>query len=561
MSNETILNNLTQAAPATLLNSGSAPQATVVNTQSQAGIGIPAGTALADGYTVIGSMNTSAGEADLFLCEKNGLQYAAKLYRRQTGIKPEVIEALNGVESPYVARLYYTGEYCGRPLVILPYYKNGSLQGRTFSADELKNVIIPNINEGLHALHSAGIIHKDLKPSNIMLNDDCKTVSIIDFGISSVRKDGSTVLVTSTGMTPEYSAPETFRSLYLEESDYYSFGVTIYELFCGHSPYKGLSPEEIARYTSLQRIPFPEQMPEELKALIGALTYYDITNRNNTADPNRRWTYREVCMWLGGNAPIEPHSPAASMPAYKFCGEKYTEIHTLALALAENWNEGKKQLFRGLLSGFFRTFDPEIAGHCIDAEEAAERTNHNEDVIFFTTLYRICPTLTQFCWRGQIFDSTAELGRQLLDKLRGGSGDLALYGDIPANKLLSLYYAEHSAAGSAVEALKATEDEYARCVSNEEIEALLYKLGYLLVPKDERVFIHSGSRFADLNGLVKYLARLSADDPDAFDSFCEEMFDESGRLDPQFEAWLYACGKRAALEKWKNRNEDIGGTQ
>lgn len=557
MSNETIINSFTEAS-ATVLNTADAPQATVVNSQAEAGLAIPAGTVLADGYRVIGGMNTSAGEADLFLCEKDGEKYAAKLYRRQTGIKPEVIEALKIVDSPYVARLYHTGEYCGRPLVILPYFKNGSLQGRTFSTDELKNVIIPNINEGLHALHSAGVIHKDLKPSNIMLSDDCKTVSIIDFGISSVRTDGRTVLVTSTGMTPEYSAPETFRSLYLEESDYYSFGITIYELFCGHSPYKGLSPEEIARYTSLQRIPFPEQMPEELKTLIGALTYYDITNRKNTADPNRRWTYEQVRLWLNGSAQPAPNSANSNNAmAYKFIGEKYTDINSLTRALAENWSEGKKQLFRGLLSGYFRTVDPEIAGHCIDAEEAAERTNSGEDIIFFRTLYKICPTQC-FCWQGRVFGSTAELGREILQSLRSGNGDLALYGDILANRLLSLYYSEVSGENQSTAAIKAIEDEYARCTSQGELVGLYYKLGYLLVPKAERCFVRGENSFADLNALVKYLAALSADDPDDFDSFCEDMFDESSEIDPQFEAWLYACGKRAALEKWKNQNNDGG---
>ena len=48
-----------------------------------------------------------------------------------------------------------------------------------------------------------------------MLLDDNKSVAIIDFGISSVVEEGNTVLVTKTGMTPEYSAPETFRNLFL----------------------------------------------------------------------------------------------------------------------------------------------------------------------------------------------------------------------------------------------------------------------------------------------------------------------------------------------------------
>ena len=549
MSNETIINSLERAAGATILNSGEAARA-----------GIPAGTNLADGYTVLESMNTTAGEADLFLCEKGGVKYAAKLYRRETGIKPEVVGALKGLDSPYVARLCYTGEYLGRPLVILPYYKNGSLLGKTFSAETLKSTIIPNINEGLHALHSAGIIHKDLKPLNIMLSDDASHVSIIDFGISSLRTDGRTVLVTSTGMTPEYSAPETFRSLFLEESDYYSFGITLYELLCGHSPYKGLSPEEIARYTSLQRIPFPENMPEELKTLIGALTYSDITSRKNPADPNRRWTYKQVKLWLEGAAQTAP-SLAGGLSAYRFCGEKYTDITQLAPALAKNWGEGKKQLFRGLLSGFFKTADPEIAGHCLDAEEAAERTARSDDLIFFGTLYKVCPSLTEIFWKGHDLGSPAELGRGLLAVMRSDNPQgLSLYGDILANGVLSLYFSEKSGDSALIGAVTALEDEYARCGLPEQKISLLYRMGYLLVPKAERCFVHGGAEFADLKALARYLAELYADNPDLFDDFCEDMLDESGSLDPQFEAWLYCTGNHTALEEWKNHNTDIGGT-
>ena len=133
------------------------------------------------------------------------------------------------------AKLYETGTWNGAPFEIIPFYKYGSLEGKTFSLAQLKESVIPALNEGLHALHQKGIIHKDLKPSNIMLCDDQKSVAIIDFGISSIREDGNTIVKTKTGMTPEYSAPETFKNLYLEESDYYSLGITIYELYANLS--------------------------------------------------------------------------------------------------------------------------------------------------------------------------------------------------------------------------------------------------------------------------------------------------------------------------------------
>lgn len=138
------------------------------------------------------------------------------------------------------------------------------------------------------------------------MTSDGETVSIIDFGISSAVEGNNTILVTKTGMTPEYSAPETFKNIFYEGSDYYSFGITLFELACGYTPYANMQPEEIEQYVSVQRIPFPENMTPYMQDFISALTYYDISYRKNKNNPNRRWTYDEVCKWLAGETLVIP---------------------------------------------------------------------------------------------------------------------------------------------------------------------------------------------------------------------------------------------------------------
>lgn len=236
-------------------------------------------------YSVVKPLDVVSGEADLYLCNYQEKSYVAKIYRRDVAIKSEVMQALKEIQSPYVAHMIDTGMVDGKTVEILPYYKNGSLQGKRLSYQELRETVIPCINEALKELHKIGVIHKDLKPSNIMRLDNGRDVAIIDFGISSVIDDGRTVLVTKTGMTPEYSAPETFRSVFLEESDYYSLGITLYELFCGRTPYAGMSNDEITQYMSIQKIPFPDEMPKALKELIAGLTYSDLANRNDKKIP------------------------------------------------------------------------------------------------------------------------------------------------------------------------------------------------------------------------------------------------------------------------------------
>ena len=199
----------------------SASSQTVINVELPK-TDISLSTVLGGKYVLNKKLEVNSGEADLFICTFEGKDYIAKIYRRERSIKKEVVDAIKEIDSPYVATCYDTGEVNGHVYEIIPYYKNGSVQGKKVSFEDLKNIYIPSLNEGLKLLHDKNLIHKDLKPSNIMLNDDGKSVAIIDFGISSVIDSGATMIVTSTGMTPIYSAPETYRNMFFDISDYYS---------------------------------------------------------------------------------------------------------------------------------------------------------------------------------------------------------------------------------------------------------------------------------------------------------------------------------------------------
>lgn len=556
------MNNRTQINPdmnATVLNPNMG-QATAINPNlTGTSANIVAGTILAGKYEIIEPLSVSTGEADLYVCKYNGTEYVAKVYRRQRAVKPEVITVLKSISSPYVASLFDTGTYNNLPFEILPYYKNGSLQGKQFSLEELKSTIIPCINEALRVLHENDIIHKDLKPSNIMLLDDNKSVAIIDFGISSVVEQGNTVLVTKTGMTPEYSAPETFRNLFLEESDYYSFGITLYELFCGYTPYKNMNAEEIAQFTAVQRIPFPKDMPQELLDLISAVTYFDITNRNNKNNPNRRWTYTEVENWCKGKKQVIPGEGTGfavekAIPAYTFLGNAYKDIPSLVTALASNWNDGKKQLYRGLMSAFFKNFNPEIAGYCMDAEEEATRTAGKDDIIFWDLLYKIYPELNGFYWMGQIYESLPALGRDMLERLwRNDKSNYAYWDGILGNKLLSNYLtkvkSKNDNLAAAVSALEASHTVGNR--SKRDTIMNYYTMAYLL--SGQKLFAIGDKRLKNVAELAAHMKGLLDSSYEEFEDFCHSMIDYDDTLDVQLEAWLIALGKRNELRVWREQ--------
>ncbi|MDE6925951.1 MAG: hypothetical protein K2P59_11940 [Acetatifactor sp.] len=114
-------------------------QSTVVNPDAaDVSCKLSAGSMIAGKYEVTEPLNVSTGEADLYICKYNDEEYVAKVYRRRRAVKPEVLTALKSIDSPYVPTLYDTGEYNGLPFVILPYYKNGSLQGRKLYSGRIK---------------------------------------------------------------------------------------------------------------------------------------------------------------------------------------------------------------------------------------------------------------------------------------------------------------------------------------------------------------------------------------------------------------------------------------
>ena len=553
MENRTQLNG---SLNATVLNAQATGNSTILNRQIMGSGTNIAGEILGGKYTLQSRMDISTGEADLYICTDGEDSYVAKIYRRKVAIKEEVTEKLQSIDSPYVAKVYATGEVNGYPYEILPYYKKGSLEGKKFSYEQLKTAIIPALNEGMRVLHDNGIIHKDLKPSNIMLADNGQDVAIIDFGISSIREDGNTVIVTRTGMTPEYSAPETFKSLFLSESDYYSLGITLYELYCGHTPYAQMSQDEIEQFVSVQKLPLPEDMKEELKVLISALTYPDITNRKNKSNPNRRWGYEEVLKWcVGIKQPIPGEVVGATTVSgdirpYKFLGETYTDKQTLICALTENWNDGKKQLFRGLLSAYFKGFDAEIAGFCMDAED--EVSNGDEDVIFFKTLYKIDSSMTTFFWKGRQYEDISIIGNELLESLWAEkTSNTNFIEELLQKGVLSQYVLclDESETQKA-NAIKAIESSY-RTFKNDNRQKTMnyYLLAYML--SGRKVLYKDGVEFNNVQELTGYLKKSLDHSYDEFEKLCHKLIDYDDNLDAQFESWLLALGKKKEIEQWR----------
>ena len=172
-----------------------------------------------------------------------------RLYRLFT----EEAIAMAGIRHTNVIDVFDFGEFQGRPYYVMDYYGNnlGAVIGETYITDAPSRVLriekvvhyARQMLDGLHRLHAAGIVHRDMKPFNILLTED-DTVKICDFGLSKLRNEKIQVPQSLKVGSPFYAAPEQEANPNQVDhsADLYSVGVMIYRMLTGQLPQKPFKP-------------------------------------------------------------------------------------------------------------------------------------------------------------------------------------------------------------------------------------------------------------------------------------------------------------------------------
>lgn len=253
-------------------------------------------------YKVIRQIPASGSEADIFVVSKMDAEYIMKYYRYGIIPQEEIMEKIKLIseKSPAeIVKIYeigYDGEN-GRYYEILEYIENGSLydlyHGRKLEKNELKK-IISEINNSLKILHDEGIIHLDLKPSNILVRTkEPLDLVFTDFGISSFVDKELEMKMTSVKGTPLYCSPESFTGVVGKESDYWSLGMIIYELAAGYNPFDKIDHKVIMYTVMTKNMEIDRNIDSEFMTIIKGLL---------VREPERRWGYSDVVKWLNGES-------------------------------------------------------------------------------------------------------------------------------------------------------------------------------------------------------------------------------------------------------------------
>ena len=193
-----------------------------------------------------------------------------------------------------IAQIY---DYCepgpDQPAFLVMEYVDGPSLAEMLAAGPLEPVwvmdVVAQCAAGLQAAHQAGLVHRDIKPGNVLMTEDGR-VKLTDFGISHVA---GSVPVTATGAligTPAYLAPERANGTRgSSSSDLYSLGVLAYQCLTGEVPFSG-DPLQVALAHCTDPLPpLPENVPAGVAVLVDALTAKDPADRPESAAAVAAW--------------------------------------------------------------------------------------------------------------------------------------------------------------------------------------------------------------------------------------------------------------------------------
>jgi eukaryotic-like serine/threonine-protein kinase len=233
------------------------------------------------GYTIRKTIGESE-KALVYLAnsEKLGSDVALKVTKSESDdpenqqVFAREYEALSALNSPAIVTIYDYGNNAGREFLAMEYFPRGDLKTRLLrgilEADALR--YLEQVARALQVVHEAGILHRDLKPPNMMLREN-DTIVLIDFGLA--RSLGGAANVTRTGVlrgSPFYMSPEQALGEDLDgRSDLYSLGVLFYEMITGRKPYAGVSAIDVLQQHVTAPVPQLPHSYVHLQSLLEGL--------------------------------------------------------------------------------------------------------------------------------------------------------------------------------------------------------------------------------------------------------------------------------------------------
>ena len=251
------------------------------------------GMIIGERYEIVGKIGTG-GMADVY----KGKDHKLNRYVAIKVLKPEFREdtkfikkfqteaqSAAGLTHPNIVNVFDVGNDEGVYYIVMELIEGITLKDYIskkgkLSIKEATSIAI-QVSMGLEAAHSHGIVHRDVKPQNIIISTDGK-VKVTDFGIA--RAASSNTISSNVMGSVHYSSPEQVRGGYSDEkSDIYSLGITLYEMVTGVVPFDGDTTVAIAiKHLQEEMIPpstYTPELPFSLERIIEKCTQKSVDRR------------------------------------------------------------------------------------------------------------------------------------------------------------------------------------------------------------------------------------------------------------------------------------------
>ena len=188
--------------------------------------------------------------------------------KRYLGRFDQEAKVLARLQNAYILPVHDYGQHDGYTYFVMPYVESGSLakmmHGRPLPLDFIVR-LVTQLADALDYAHAEGVVHRDVKPSNILL-DTRGNALLTDFGIAKIVQSAASFTQTGGILgTPAYMSPEQIMGETLDgRSDVYSLGIVLYEMVTGRAPYRAETPAAIFVKHLHDPLPLPRQMLVDL---------------------------------------------------------------------------------------------------------------------------------------------------------------------------------------------------------------------------------------------------------------------------------------------------------
>ncbi len=264
------------------------------------------------------------------------------------------VSAISKLDHPNVCTVYEAGEIDGQPYLAMRYVAGENLarvlearrskqpSGKTKGSSSARDLagdlaLVEKLARALHAAHEAGVVHRDVKPGNVLIDGDGEPV-IVDFGLARAEGNGEEHLTISGEAvgTPAYMAPEQVSGRAIDRrTDVYALAVTLYECLTLRTPFQAESRDGLYRQIVAKPPPDPRRWNRAIGRELGA-----VIGKALEKEPRRRFAtaleLAEELRRIRCHEPIRTRAPGSLVCTWRWCQRNpaaTTVLATVSVAL------------------------------------------------------------------------------------------------------------------------------------------------------------------------------------------------------------------------------------